>query len=65
MTTLVSYVYAEEQSIRISDDDAKLLKQGKVTLAGMVEKYADTVETFEDWDINVPQFHLAYMEQLD
>ena len=65
MTTLISYVYAQEQSIRVSNEDAKLLRQGKVTLESLVRKYADTVETFEEWDVNVPQHHLAYIEELD
>jgi len=59
MTTLVSYVYLEEQSIRVSDEEARLLKQGKVALADLVNKYADTKEVFDDW------VQVAYVEKLD
>lgn len=59
MTTLVSYVYLEEQSIKVSDEDARLLKQNKVALADLIEKYSDTKEVFDDW------VQVAHMEKLD
>jgi hypothetical protein len=59
MTTLVSYVYLEEQSIKVSDEDARLLKQNKVALADLIEKYTDTKEVFDDW------VQVAHMEKLD
>jgi len=59
MTTLVSYVYLEEQSITVSDEDARLLKQNKVALADLIVKYSDSKETFDDW------VQVAHMEKID